>query len=81
MRLIDADELRKRITIDSDLVEVDDGVMVPCIDFAYNIDEAPTYNAIPMGWIKAYTRRAIKNADYWAIIRMVTAWEEEENEI
>ena len=45
------------------------------------IDEAPTYNAIPMGWIKAYTRRAIKNADYWAIIRMVTAWEEEGNEI
>lgn len=45
------------------------------------IENAPTIKAIPMGWISAYTRRAIKNADYWVIIRMVTAWEDEGNEI
>lgn len=52
MRLIDADELKERISIDSDLVEVDDGVMVPCIDFEYNIDFAPTVEAIPIDWLK-----------------------------
>ena len=33
--------------------------------------------AIPMGWISEYSRKPLSNADYWAIIRMVTEWEKE----
>lgn len=56
MRLINADELKERISIDSDLVEVDDGVMVPCIDFEYNIDFAPTIEAISIEWIEEWKK-------------------------
>lgn len=68
MRLIDLDEIEYFTLVDNNgvpryKIEIGDGL--------------PTIKAIPMGWISAYTRRAIKNADYWAIIRMVTAWEEE----
>ena len=59
MRLIDADKLKKRIVIDSDLVVVDDGVMVPCIDFAYIIDEAPTVKAIPIEWLHSIMEKQL----------------------
>ena len=41
------------------------------------VEEQPTVKAIPYGFISEYSRRPISNADYWAIIRMVTAWEKE----
>lgn len=41
------------------------------------IREQPEVKAIPYGFISKYSRRPISNADYWAIIRMVTAWEKE----
>ena len=41
-----------------------------------NIYFETTTTEIPMTWIKAYTRTEISNADFWAITRMVTKWEE-----
>ena len=67
MRLINADELKERISIDSDLVEMYDGVMVPCIDFEYNIDEAPTVEAIPTKWINMWL---LKNVFIWEATTM-----------
>lgn len=37
-------------------------------------------DAIPKWWIREYSRRPLSNTEYWAIIRMVTAWEEENEE-
>lgn len=65
MRLIDADKLRHELIMAHDLVG------------AKYVDMTDTVKAIPMGWIRAYTRSTISNADYWAIIRMVTKWEKE----
>lgn len=41
------------------------------------IREQPEVKAIPYGFISAYSRGPISNADYWAIMRMVTEWEKE----
>lgn len=41
------------------------------------IEEQPEVMAIPRAWIAQYSRKPITNADYWAIIRMVTEWEKE----
>lgn len=40
------------------------------------IEEQPEVKAIPIAWISKYSRKPISNADYWAIMRMVTEWEE-----
>lgn len=37
----------------------------------------PEIKAIPMAWISKYSRGPLTNEEYWTIIRMVTAWEEE----
>ena len=37
--------------------------------------------AIPITWISAYTRGPLSNTEYWTIIRMVSKWEDEGNEI
>lgn len=66
MRLIDADRLKSKIT----------GITKPH-EFVEEIDKRPTVKAIPYGFISEYSRRPISNAAYWAIIRMVKAWEEE----
>lgn len=71
MRLIDTDELLENL----DWLDEYDFVVFK--DVKTTIDEIPTVKAIPKGWISEYSRRAISNADYWAIIRMVTAWEKE----
>lgn len=70
MRLIDADKI-KYITENEEKPSA--------LDYARrsHIADEPTVKAIPMGWISEYSRRPIKNADYWAIIRMVGAWERE----
>ena len=70
MKLIDVEKLKIQELYDEDLkahfvVEEDD------------LAERPEVIAIPKGWISEYSRRPIRNADYWAIIRMVTAWEKE----
>lgn len=65
MRLIDADKLRHELIMGHDLVG------------AKYTDMADTVKAIPMGWIREYSRKPISNADYWAIMRMVTEWEKE----
>ena len=41
------------------------------------VEEQPTVKAIPIEWISKYSRKPLSNADYWAIIRMVTDWEKE----
>lgn len=56
--------------------EVSDSVVVPYSDKVPNIYFETTTKEIPMTWIKAYTRTEISNADFWAITRMVTKWEE-----
>lgn len=66
-RLIDADELKRAFI----------GNRYGTKAIEYVIDEAPTVKAIPMGWISKYSRKPISNADYWAIMRMVTDWEKE----
>ena len=47
------------------------------------IASQPIVEAIPMPWIRAYTRGPLSNKDYWAIIRMVSKWEweNEKNEV
>lgn len=84
MRLINADELKERIAIDSDLVEMCDGSMVPCIDFEYNIDFAPTVDAIPIEWLDMFMQRyKIQGDDEYKLLHfMVTEWKkwEKENE-
>lgn len=72
MKLIDLDEIEYFTLVDKDgipryRIEIGDGL--------------PIVKAIPMGWIRAYTRSTISNADYWAIIRMVTKWEKENENI
>lgn len=42
------------------------------------INDQPEVKAIPIGWISKYSRGPLTNEEYWTIIRMVTAWEEEE---
>ena len=68
MRLIDADDLILTI-LTNDLCGDDN------VDKA--ILNAPTVKAIPIEWISKYSRKPIRNADYWAIMRMVTDWEKE----
>ena len=48
------------------------------LDIRSNID-SPKYEveAIPIWWISKYSRKPLSNADYWAIMRMVTEWEKE----
>lgn len=72
MRLIDADRLLNPGYTDM----WDEPIKFDMIS-RYAIESEPTVKAIPMDWISAYTRTAITNADYWAIIRMVTKWEKE----
>jgi hypothetical protein len=67
MRLIDADILKQgNRTIHDNIIVLEK-----------DIDRCPTVKAIPMGWISEYSRKPISNADYWAIMRMVTEWEKE----
>lgn len=84
MRLIDADKLEvKHFVQRTEKIIGYDGTQ-PRYELkdvlAYAIDDAPTVKAIPTGWISEYSRKPLSNADYWAIMRMVTAWEKE-NEI
>ena len=41
------------------------------------ITDQPEVMAIPVEWISKYSRKPLSNADYWAIIRMVTEWKKE----
>lgn len=75
-RLIDADKLELKETVRIQLCGLKEYVAL----YSYTkeqIKEAPTVKAIPMGWISEYSRKPLSNADYWAIMRMVTAWEKE----
>lgn len=79
MRLIDTDKLELKETVRIQLCGLKEYVAL----YSYTkeqIEDAPTVKAIPMGWISEYSRKPLSNADYWAIMRMVTAWEKE-NEI
>lgn len=76
MRMIDADKLELKETVRIQLCGLKEYVAL----YSYTkdqIEEAPTVKAIPMGWISEYSRKPLSNADYWAIMRMVTAWEKE----
>ena len=74
MRLIDADKVKEYILKEGFYcdTEADKEATAKEIDSLF-----PTVKAIPVGWISKYSRKPISNADYWAIMRMVTAWEEE----
>lgn len=75
MKLCDLDEMLKTINPFKSLHD----------QYMYNsiktIGEMCEIKAIPMGWISAYTRGPLSNKDYWAIIRMVSKWEDEQNEV
>ena len=82
MRLIDADklELKHYIQRVSDKVIRYNGTQPEYANYdilAHDIANAPTVKAITVEWISKYSRTPISNADYWEIMRMVTAWEQE----
>lgn len=41
------------------------------------IDAQPTVNAIPQIWIEEYTSRDITADEYWAVVKMLKTWKEE----
>lgn len=67
MRFVDADKVKRAFI----------GNRYGTKAIEYVIDDAPTVKAIPIEWISEYSRKPLSNADYWAIMRMVTAWEKE----
>lgn len=50
---------------------------IPITELNDLIEITPTAKAIPVEWISKYSRKPLSNADYWAIMRMVTEWEQE----
>lgn len=75
MRLIDAD----KITFFDCLSKSGNDICCHAkgITCKEGIDIQPTVKAIPIEWIKVYTRKSISDADYWAMIRMVLTWKSE----
>ena len=68
MRFIDADKLIEKMTQNCPFK----------IDTNYeSVWGIPIIEAITVEWIRQYSRGPLKNSDYWAIMRMVTAWEKE----
>lgn len=47
------------------------------IDFLHMIDREKTVKSIPIEWISEYSKRPLNNVEYGALIRMVKAWEKE----
>lgn len=41
------------------------------------IEDAPTINAIPVEWVEEYTSRDITADEYWAVVKMLKTWKEE----
>lgn len=74
MRLIDKDRLLKGSN--HYWLEMENFGDIEAIDVRF-IEMAEEIKAIPIEWISKYSRKPISNADYWAIMRMVTEWEKE----
>ena len=74
MRLIDADEVKNYILTEGFYcdTQADKEYVAELFTKLFK-----TVKAIPLGWISKYSRKPISNADYWAIMRMVTDWEKE----
>ena len=68
MRLIDADRLRAKIT----------AMVTRPLQFMYEIERAPTVEAIPKEWIRDYMLRLSDGSEaYECILVMLEEWEKE----
>lgn len=77
MRLIDADEFRNDILRQSELIKVDDFQVLPVVDVAECLDNAPTVKAIPIEWLE---RQLNVFGDGFYDLRLVIKQWEKENE-
>lgn len=81
MRLIDADEFRDDIFRQSEFIKVDDFQVLPVVDVAECLDNAPTVMAIPIEWIEKFMNRfrlGMVTSDEYALLHfMLTEWENE----
>ena len=85
MRLVNADKLEEDMyhnafEIDTDLQKWDSGCWIRYKMFEHVIDEQPTVEAIPIGWIEELSAK-LKEEDSFEkamfLLDMIDVWEEE----